>query len=80
MKEGGGAGEGSFLPFFPTLSPFFYLRHLSRGLWLSFLVLCSWTAQKRLLRRARVTFSLKLLHVEWDRTFSVYGASENSGW
>ena len=31
----------SFLPFFPTPSPLFYLRHFSRGLWLSFLVL--WT-------------------------------------
>ena len=30
-----------FLPFFPTPSPLFYLRHFSRGLWLSFLVLCS---------------------------------------
>ena len=40
-----------FLPFFPTPSPLFYLRHFSRGLWLSFLVLCSYTARKRLLRR-----------------------------
>ena len=40
-----------FLPFFPTPSPLFYLRHFSRGLWLSFLVLCSETARKRLLRR-----------------------------
>ena len=30
-----------FLPFFPTPSPLFYLYHFSRGLWLSFLVLCS---------------------------------------
>ena len=30
-----------FLPFFPTPSPLFYLRHFSRGLWLSLLVLCS---------------------------------------
>ena len=30
-----------FFPFFPTLSPFFCLRHLLRGLWLLFLVLCS---------------------------------------
>ena len=30
-----------FLPFFPTPSPFFYLRHFSRGLWLLFLVPCS---------------------------------------
>ena len=27
-----------FLPFSPTPSPLFYLRHFSRGLWLSFLV------------------------------------------
>ena len=30
-----------FLPFFPTPSPLFYLRHFSRGLWLSLLILCS---------------------------------------
>ena len=36
----GGRGEGLF-----------NLRHFSRGLWLSFLVLCSQTALKRLLRR-----------------------------
>ena len=30
-----------FLPFFPTLSPLFYLRYFSRILWLSFLVFCS---------------------------------------
>ena len=29
-----------FLPLFLTPSPFFYLRHFSRGLWLSSLVLC----------------------------------------
>ena len=38
----------SFLPHPSSLS---YLRHFSRGLWLSFLVLCFYTAQKRLLRR-----------------------------
>ena len=51
MKVGGGGGEGRKLPFFPNPSPLFYLRHFSRGLWLSFLVLCFWTARKRLLRR-----------------------------
>ena len=30
-----------FLPFFPIPSPLFHLRHFSRGLWLSFLALCS---------------------------------------
>ena len=40
-----------FLPFFPNPSPLFYLRHFSRGLWLLFLILCSKTEQKRLLRR-----------------------------
>ena len=30
-----------FLPFFPTPSPRFYLRHFLRGLWLPFLGLCS---------------------------------------
>ena len=40
-----------FLPFLPTPSMLFYLRYFSRGLWHLFLVLCSWTAQKRLLRR-----------------------------
>ena len=34
-----------------TPSQLFYLRHFSRGLWHSFLVLCSYTARKRLLRR-----------------------------
>ena len=29
------------LPFFPTPTPLFYLCHFLRGLWLSFLVLCS---------------------------------------
>ena len=43
-----------FLPFFPTPSPLFYLRHFSRGLRLLFLVLCCYeTAQKRLLRRPK---------------------------
>ena len=42
MKEGGGGGEESIpISFFPTPSPLFCLRHFSRGLWLSFLVLCS---------------------------------------
>ena len=44
------------LPFFPTPSPLFYLRHFSRGLWLSFLVLCSYTTRKRLLRRLFTSF------------------------
>ena len=35
----------------PIPSPLFYLRHFSRGLCLSFLVLCSKTARKRLLPR-----------------------------
>ena len=33
------------------LEPLFYSRHFSRGLWLSFLVLCSQTARERLLWR-----------------------------
>ena len=41
--------------FFPTPSPLFYLRHFLRNLWLSFLVLCSQTARKRLLRRLDLT-------------------------
>ena len=41
----------AFPSFLPRPSPLFYLRHFSRGLWLSFLVLCSCTARKRLLRR-----------------------------
>ena len=41
----------AFPSFLPRPSPLFYFRHFSRGLWLSFLVLCSCTAQKRLLRR-----------------------------
>ena len=44
-NERGGKGRGRketrFLPFFPTPFPLFYLRHFSRGLWLLFLVLCS---------------------------------------
>ena len=39
------------LPLFPSPSPFFYSHHFSRGLSLSFLVLCSETAGKRLVRR-----------------------------
>ena len=50
MKEGGGGGK-RFLPLFPKPSPIFYLHHFSRCLWLLFLILCSWTAQKRLLSR-----------------------------
>ena len=41
----------AFPSFLPRPSPLFYLRHFSGGLWLSFLVLCSCTARKRLLRR-----------------------------
>ena len=55
INEGGGGGveeeESGFLPFFPTLSSLFYLRHFSRGPGLSFLGLCSQTAPKRFLRR-----------------------------
>ena len=40
-KEGEGEGKEENLPFFPTHSPLFYLRHFSRGLWFSFLVLFS---------------------------------------
>ena len=80
MKEEGGGGEGRkrcFLPFFPTPSPLFYLCHFSRGLWLSFLVLCSWTARKRLLLDIfffSVLWLIKFLQwkvkgfVVWDRS------------
>ena len=55
-KERGERGTGRgrkraskrFLPFFPTPSPLFYLRNFSRGLWLSFLVLCFETATETL--------------------------------
>ena len=52
FKIPGFAASVSFLSF-PTAtpSPLFHLRHFSRGLWLPFLVLCSLTARKRLLRR-----------------------------
>ena len=39
MKVGGGGGK--FPSFLPNPFPLFYLHHFSRGLWLSFLVLCS---------------------------------------
>ena len=40
--ESGGRRRGrKETSFFPTPSPLFYLRHFSRGLWLSLLVLCS---------------------------------------
>ena len=52
-KRGKGEGKEGFLPFFPTPSPLFYLRQFSSDLWLLFLIRCSWTAQKRLLRRLR---------------------------
>ena len=51
-KRLGGEGEGR-KPFFLIPSPLSYSRHFSRGLWLSFVVLCSGTALKRLLRRLR---------------------------
>ena len=38
-------------PFFPTPSLLFYVRHFSRSLWLSFLVLCCLNSRKCLLRR-----------------------------
>ena len=66
-KWGKGEGREGFLPFFPTPSPLFYLSHFSRGLWLSFLVLCSLTAQKRLLRRLEMTLSVSV-----RRDVSVY--------
>ena len=80
MKEGGGAEEGSFLPFFPHPLPALLLApFVARSLTLvprSLLL----KRTETLATQARVTFSLELLHVEWDRTFSVFGASENSGW
>ena len=59
VKEGEVEGkEGNFL----TPSPLFYLRNVSRGLWLSFLVLFSKTVRKRLLRRLqRPPFSFSFL-------------------
>ena len=50
-----GRGRKETLIFFPTPSPLFYSRHFSRGLWLPFLVLCSKTARKRLLRRLKLS-------------------------
>ena len=50
QNERGGVGEGKE-SFLPTSSPLFYWRHFSRGLRLSFLVLCSETVRKSLLRR-----------------------------
>ena len=45
-------------------SPLFYSLHFSCGLWLSFLVLCSETARKRLLRRLlRGATFLRLLSI-----------------
>ena len=62
-----------FLPFFPTPSPLFYLRHFSRGLWLSFLVLCSYTARKRLLRRlAKGEITSKKVCIWTRKTFWVF--------
>ena len=58
-----GRGRKETLPFFPTPSPLFYSRHFSRGLWLSFLVLCSETARKRLLHRLKL--SAKPLWWKW---------------
>ena len=58
-----GRGRKETLPFFPTPSPLFYSRHFSRGLWLSFLVLCSETTRKRLLDRLKL--SAKPLWWKW---------------
>ena len=63
----------SFLPHAP--SPVFYLRHFSRGLWLSFLVLCSYTARKRLLRRLR-TELLKKEAVDMTKDAAVEVSSQ----
>ena len=50
LKSLGLSASVSFLSSLPP-SPLFQLRHFSRGLWFSFLVLCSKTARKRLLHR-----------------------------
>ena len=56
-----------FLPFFPTPSTLFYLRRFSHGLWLLFLILCSYTAQKHLLRRlARLQSQGIMLRALWS--------------
>ena len=57
-QVGGFQNPGVCLQVFPSfpphpLHPFFYLRHFLRGSWLSFLILCSKTKQKRLLHRLR---------------------------
>ena len=49
------------LPLFPSPSLFFYSHHFSRSLSLSFLVLCSETAGKRLLRRLVALCSKRFL-------------------
>ena len=81
--RGGGGGkeeESGFLPFFPTLSSLFYLRHFSRGPGLSFLGRCSQTAPKRLLRR------LERAHY-WNHTVkghvtdaAVMGRKQSEAW
>ena len=50
-RRGGGRKFPSFLP---QPSPLFYLRHFSRGLWLLFSIICSWTTQKRLPSRLEI--------------------------
>ena len=47
-----------FLPLFPTPSPLFSLYHFSRGLWLSFLVLCSLHRTETLSTQATKIISL----------------------
>ena len=47
-----------FLPLFPTPSPLFSLCHFSRGLWLSFLVLCSLHRTETLSTQATKIISL----------------------
>ena len=50
MEERGGGGKGKALP---HPSPLFYSPHFSRGLWFSFLVLCSKTRLRIVARRGK---------------------------
>ena len=55
-------------------------RHFSRGLWLSFLVLCSLTARKRLLRRLYSRTPLGLpLNTDTSRYYGQFALSLGKG-
>ena len=76
-------GKGSLAPppqrstfLLTSPSPLFYSLHFSCGLWLSFLVLCSETARKRLLRRLLRGATYRLLSTTGGRFWILFFLKE----